>query len=81
MLTRQDAALRRLLAKDFGRAALDLVERVLTAPKRPHPPIADDFWQQVQLADELEALRERRPSAFHALPASGSAIADVGHRS
>ena len=81
VLTRQDAALRRLLAKDFGRAALDLVERVLTAPKRPHPPIADDFWQQVQLADELEALRERRPSAFHALPASGSAIADVGHRS
>ena len=81
VLTRQDAALRRLLAKDFGRAALDLVERVLTAPKRPHPPIADDFWQQVQLADELEARRERRRTGFHALPASGSAIADVGHRS
>jgi glycosyltransferase involved in cell wall biosynthesis len=81
VLARQDAALERLLAKDFGRIALDLVDRVFSAPPRPHPAVDRDFWRQFQLADELDALRERRPSAFHALPLPASATADVGHRS
>jgi glycosyltransferase involved in cell wall biosynthesis len=80
VLTRQDAALVRLLAKDFGRIALDLVDRALTAPPRPQPAIASDFWAQFRLAEELDELRERRPSAFDALPSAGPATADVGHR-
>lgn len=81
LLDRQDAALDRLLARDFGRIALELVDRVLAAPPRPHPAIEPDFWRQFQLAEELDQLRERRPSAFQALPAESRTTADVGHRS
>ena len=80
VLARQDEALERLRARDFGRIALELVDRALSAPSRPHPRIDPDFWRQFQLAEELEIVRERRPSAFHALPTPASATADVGHR-
>jgi glycosyltransferase involved in cell wall biosynthesis len=64
----QDAALRRLGARDFGGTLLRFVEQVQRSVRRQHPPIAFDFWDQVKLADELEELRTYRPAAFQALP-------------
>jgi glycosyltransferase involved in cell wall biosynthesis len=64
----QAAALARLRARDFGGTLLESVDRVQRSPRRPHPPVAFDFWDQVKLADELEELRIYRPAAFQALP-------------
>jgi hypothetical protein len=64
----QDAALARLRAQDFGGMVVRFVEETLARPRRPAPPVAPDFWTQFKLAQELEAIRETRPSAFEALP-------------
>jgi glycosyltransferase involved in cell wall biosynthesis len=64
----QDAALDRLLAKDFGGLLLRFVEGLRAAPRRPHPPVAPDFWDQVRWSEELAAIREYRPGAFRGLP-------------
>ena len=66
----QDAALDRLEARDFEGRLLAFVDQVLATPRRPHPPVAFDFWDQGQLAEELEAIKAYRPSAFLALPAA-----------
>jgi glycosyltransferase involved in cell wall biosynthesis len=63
----QDAALARLLARDFAGTLLHFVERVKQAPRRAHPTVAFDFWDQVKLAEELEDVRMYRPAAFQAL--------------
>ena len=57
------------VAQDFAAMLLRFVEQVL-CERRARPPaaVASDFWRQFQLADELEEIRETRPSAFHALP-------------
>ena len=68
MLTRQDAALERLLAKDFAGLLGRFVEQALHAPRRSRPPVAFDFWDQVRQAEWLEEIREYRPAAFQALP-------------
>ena len=52
----QYAALDRLEAKDFGGTLLWFVDQVLAAPRRPHPPVAFDFWDQVKLREELEEI-------------------------
>jgi glycosyltransferase involved in cell wall biosynthesis len=64
----QDAALARLRAQDFGRLLVRFVEETLARPRRPAPPVTPDFWTQFRLAQELEAIRVTRPSAFEALP-------------
>ena len=64
----QDAALDRLAARDFGGTLLGYMERLLASDPRPHPPVAFDFWDQVEQAEELQAIRAVRPSAFRALP-------------
>ncbi len=64
----QDAALDRLLAKDFGGMLLGYVERALRTPRRAAPPVSFDFWDQVQQAETLEGIRMYRPAAFQALP-------------
>lgn len=64
----QDAALERLEARDFGGTLLRYMEQLLARPRRPNPPVAFDFWDQVRQAEELEAIRALRPSAFRALP-------------
>lgn len=64
----QYAALDRLEARDFGGTLLRFVDRMLATPRRPHPPVAFDFWDQVRLREELEELWLERPSAYHALP-------------
>jgi glycosyltransferase involved in cell wall biosynthesis len=64
----QYAALDRLEAKDFGATLLGFVDQMLATPRRPHPPVAFDFWDQVRQTEELEEIRAYRPSAFLALP-------------
>jgi hypothetical protein len=82
ILLAQDAALARLRGRDFAAATLEFVQRVLSSPRRPSAPVDPDFWRQFRLAEELDELRQTRPSAFHALPPERRAgpIADVGYR-
>jgi hypothetical protein len=73
----QDAALERLLARDFAGTLLGFVERLTAAPPRLAPPVTWDFWQQFEQFDRFEELRQFRPSLFKALPeAPGSAPRD-----
>ncbi len=83
LLAAQDAALDRLLAKDFARIAVGFVEHALASPRRPPAPVTFDFWRQYALAGELETIRERRPAAFQALPfapAQAGRAADLEYR-
>jgi glycosyltransferase involved in cell wall biosynthesis len=64
----QDAALGRLLARDFAGTLLGFVERTLARPAPPHPGVAFDFWDQYELAERLEELRQYRPALYKALP-------------
>jgi glycosyltransferase involved in cell wall biosynthesis len=64
----QDAALDRLEARDFDGTLLAFVDQLLATPRRPHPPVAFDFWDQVRLAEEFAEIKAYRPSAFLALP-------------
>jgi glycosyltransferase involved in cell wall biosynthesis len=83
ILAAQDAALARLRAQDFAGLTIDFVRRVLDSPRRPAAPVAYDFWRQFALAQDLEAVRQRRPAAFQALPAAPDEpahVADLGHR-
>ncbi|MBA3270587.1 MAG: glycosyltransferase family 4 protein [Acidobacteria bacterium] len=68
IIATQDAALDRLEARDFGGTLLRFVEGVRNSPRRQHPPVAFDFWDQLKLADELEEIRVYRPAAYQALP-------------
>jgi L-malate glycosyltransferase len=68
ILGSQDAALARLGAKDFAGTLLTFVEHVQRAPRIDHPPVAFDFWEQLQQAEELADIRAYRPAAFQALP-------------
>jgi glycosyltransferase involved in cell wall biosynthesis len=81
ILASQDAALDRLLARDFSGTLLSYVRQILESPRRPPAAVAYDFWQQFTLAEELEAIRQTRPAAFRALPAaSEETVADLSHR-
>jgi len=71
----QDAALKRLYARDFGGTLLAFMDQVVRAPRRPRPAVAWDFWQQFDQYDRLEAIRAYRPSAYRALPAAPTANA------
>jgi len=64
----QDAALARLMARDFGGLLLRFIDEIRQAPRRPHPPVAFDFWEQVDEAVQLQELRPYRPAAYLALP-------------
>jgi L-malate glycosyltransferase len=74
IVTAQDAALERLLAKDFGRTVLDVVERVIQAPAETRARVRDDFWSQVDAYYRFEELTEFRPSLYCALPKAPSRI-------
>lgn len=73
VIAAQDAALARLEARDFGGQLLGIVERLFASPRRPAPPIAESFWEDVRTADEMEALRACRPAAYDALPKAPAA--------
>jgi glycosyltransferase involved in cell wall biosynthesis len=68
ILSAQDAALQRLVAKDFGGTLFGFIDQVQRTPRRPHPPVKPDFWEQVQHAEELKTIRKYRPAAFQVLP-------------
>ena len=54
-----------------------------TTWKPPPARVAYDFWRQFRLAEELEEIRQTRPAAFRALPASPEErgiVADLGAR-
>ncbi len=75
----QDAALDRLEARDFDGTLLTFVDQLLATPRRPHPPVAFDFWDQVRLAEEFAEIKAYRPSAFLALPEEGNHEVREGH--
>jgi glycosyltransferase involved in cell wall biosynthesis len=64
----QDAALSRLMAKDFRGTLLGFVERVMSSPRRPPHLVADDFWRQAGDTERYEELLVYRPALGHALP-------------
>ena len=72
----QYAALDRLEARDFAGTLLGHIDGVLASPRREHPPVAFDFWDQVERAEEYDELKQHRPAAFQALPDPGSRIPD-----
>ncbi len=72
VLAAQDAALARLQARDFDGTLLRFVEQAITAPRRAHPAVAFDFWDQYTAYERLKELQQYRPAAFRALP-SGKA--------
>jgi glycosyltransferase involved in cell wall biosynthesis len=65
----QDAALARLLARDFDGTLLRFVDDVIATPPRPAPDVPYDFWPMFDQADRLEELRQFRPAIYRALPA------------
>jgi glycosyltransferase involved in cell wall biosynthesis len=75
ILEAQDAALARLLQKDFGGLLRSFVDRVLATPPVEAPPVTIDFWQQFELGDRLDEVRRYRPAAYRALPKSPDRLA------
>lgn len=69
VLASQDAALARLRARDFAGTLLRYIEDLSATPPRPAPEVAWDFWQQFDLFERLEELRQFRPALYQALPA------------
>jgi glycosyltransferase involved in cell wall biosynthesis len=64
----QDAALQRLLRKDFAGTLLGYVARVLAMPPQEAPHVAPAFWEQFEMNARLGEIRKYRPSAYRALP-------------
>jgi glycosyltransferase involved in cell wall biosynthesis len=64
----QDAALARLMARDFDGTLLRFVERVQRSPRLARPQVMPDFWEQVSLAQKLAEIRLHRPAAYMAIP-------------
>jgi glycosyltransferase involved in cell wall biosynthesis len=61
-------AVQRLMAQDFQGTLFGFVDEILGSPRAPRPRVAFDFWQQFDLAQELEELRLYRPAIYKALP-------------
>ena len=68
VLAAQDAALERLIGKDFGGTLLGFVDRIASSPRRAEPHVAFDFWDQLRAYERLEELRMFRPAIFKGLP-------------
>jgi glycosyltransferase involved in cell wall biosynthesis len=80
ILDSQDAALARLAAKGFAGTLLKFVDQVARSPRLVHPPVAFDFWEQLEQAKRLADIRAYRPAAFQALltDSHGGAETDEG---
>lgn len=72
ILAAQDAALARLLARDFGGRLLAFVDAAATRPRLPPPAVAFDFWDRFAAYERLEELRMYRPAIFKGLTGTGS---------
>jgi hypothetical protein len=70
IIAAQDAALERLLAKDFDGTLLKFVDQVMAMPPVDAPPVTFDFWHQFDLVDRLDEIRRFRPAAYRSLPKS-----------
>jgi glycosyltransferase involved in cell wall biosynthesis len=68
IVSAQDSALERLLARDFRGVLLKAVSDIARSPRLPRPEIRWDFWQRFAEWERLEELRLYRPSAYKALP-------------
>jgi glycosyltransferase involved in cell wall biosynthesis len=68
VIASQNAALARLLDKDFGGTLLRYVEQVRATAPRPAPEVPYDFWAMFDQAERLEELRQFRPAVYRALP-------------
>ena len=68
ILEGQDAALQRLLARDFGATLLRFVDEALSGPQRGRTAVAYDFWDQYSAYEKLKELQQYRPAVFRALP-------------
>jgi len=77
VIATQDAALERLLAKDFGGTLLRFVDQVRATAPRPAPEVPYDFWAMFDQADRLEELRQFRPAIYRALPNLQSPVANL----
>ena len=64
----QDAALARLLEKDFAGTLLRFVDRIRASAPRAAPEVPYDFWTMFDQAERLEELRQFRPAVYRALP-------------
>ncbi len=64
----QDAALDRLLHRNFGAMLLQYVAATLRLPPRAAPEVAWDFWPQFEQFQRFEELRQFRPALYRALP-------------
>lgn len=65
----QDAALDRLLKRDFAGTLLRFVAQVRATAPRQAPEVPYDFWAMFDQAERLEELRQFRPAVYRALPA------------
>ena len=69
VLAAQDAALDRLVTKDFGGTLLSLRRPGRSAAPRIAPPrVTFDFWDQLAAYERLEELRMFRPGIYKGLP-------------
>jgi len=68
VLASQDAALARLVARDFAATLLGYVDAALRTAPRPAPAVPWDFWTQFDQFERLEELRQFRPALYKALP-------------
>jgi glycosyltransferase involved in cell wall biosynthesis len=64
----QLAALERLRSKDFRATLLRFVNQILSTPRAHQPAVDTSFWNEFDLAEQLEKLRLTRPAIYHALP-------------
>ncbi len=67
ILAAQDAALGRLVAKDFAGTLLGFVDAVARSPRASRPRVTFDFWDQLRRYEELEELRMYRPAIYKGL--------------
>ena len=77
IVQRQEEALGRLRARDFDGTLLRFIDQVLKSPRKPAPPVAWDFWDQVRLAEDLFELQQYRPAIFRGLPEGPESQAGV----
>jgi glycosyltransferase involved in cell wall biosynthesis len=67
VLDSQDAALDRLLARDFAGTLLGYVDQTLAAARRADHRVVFDFWQQFDAHERLQAIKRVRPAYGEAL--------------
>jgi glycosyltransferase involved in cell wall biosynthesis len=70
VIATQNAALDRLLARDFAGTLLRYVDQVRATAPRPAPEVPYDFWAMFDQAERLEELRQFRPAIYRALPSA-----------